>query len=668
MQYRRLGRTGIEVSHLGFGAMRLPSGCDGKPDPQESIHIIHRAFELGVNFIDTAVMYCDYRSQGIVGQAVKSWPGRIYVSTKNHYYGPDEGEWWANVEKSLELLQVDAIDIYNIHGLNWEQWKQRISGEGGILSWMRKAHAQGLIQNVCCSFHDSPEALRKIADTEAFSSIILQYNLLDRSLEPVLEELAQRDIGVIVMGPVGGGRLGPDSDAVRAMVPGARSTAEVALRFVLANPHVTSAISGMSTLEQVEENCAIANRDAEPLSADERAQVDETLARLKGLADLYCTGCNYCMPCPSGVDIPGNFLAENRFRVYRLKEGAQKSYDWLVGKASYCLACGACEPKCPQNIPIRAQLIETAGRFDRDYGKVRLTLEPVRRDNGGIECRTRFHNISDLPADAQVSLRAEEAVVSPRSFDIHIDEPFMQERRELVLENAPEAPSVVRVTASIRDRMGTREEQIPLAFGPCHAAASMADLRRRCGALEPIAIEHEAQVMAGKEWLHRPYSARAWAGYTPEHFLLYAEVNDRPAPQGFEDEPPKLYIDLVLDLRNREDDLAPGYRDSMCLVRLPVTPGSEIGAYVIAGDVEKDAFGVTCRDAGEWSELSVEAAWALLTQPEGDATCRLDRGEGFGFDLALGSMPTTDGRQFRAVWAGPSTLEREPKPGVLFFD
>jgi predicted aldo/keto reductase-like oxidoreductase len=154
------------------------------------------------------------------------------------------------------------------------------------------------------------------------------------------------------------------------MLPaGTASSAEIALRFVLSNPNVSCAISGMENLEMVEENCATASR-GEPLSDEERATILAALEEKRKLADLYCTGCGYCMPCHHGVDIPANFQLMNTYRLYGLLDHAQWEYreeDLARNKAqaAYCQECGECEPKCPQKIPIIAQLKET----DRALGK-----------------------------------------------------------------------------------------------------------------------------------------------------------------------------------------------------------------------------------------------------------------------------------------------------------
>lgn len=257
MIYRTLGKTGLKVSQLGFGAMRLPmkgEGSKSKVNRDLAIPMIHRAFDLGVNYIDTAVFYCEEDSQNAVGEALKGRRHKIILSTKNHYYGDNEKEWWTNFENSLEQLDVRFIDIYNHHGINWQAWKKYV--EPHISKWMNKAKDQGLIKHICFSFH---------------------------------------------------------------------------------------------------------------LNQNEMILIDKHLKQLKKLADLYCTSCNYCMPCPNEVNIPKIFEYYNRGRVYDLWENARKvyrqlgkpsSWDDKGNKANACSDCGACEKKCPQKIPIRKQLKE----------------------------------------------------------------------------------------------------------------------------------------------------------------------------------------------------------------------------------------------------------------------------------------------------------------------
>ncbi len=364
MQYTTLGRTGLNVSRLGFGAMRLPmlgEGDDMRVDRDKAIPMIHRAFEGGMNYIDTAVGYCHQDSQRTVGEALKGWRDKIVVSTKNPCYD-DEKRWWTNLEDSLDRLQVDYIDIYNTHGVNGRSFSDRV--EPAVSQWLRKAKEQGLIRHICTSFHDNNEALTKIIDSGFYDVVTLQYNMLDRQLEDGIAHAKEKNMGVVVMGPVGGGRLGEPSEILAQAVGKKTSVPELAMRFVLANPNVDIALSGMSTMEQVEDNLRTCS-DPDPLSTADQQAIAKHLVKLKNMAELYCTGCRYCMPCPQNIPIANVFDLYNKGRVYGLWHHAKAGYSSIgsnpnrpAEKADACIECGACEEKCPQNIPIIAQLKE----------------------------------------------------------------------------------------------------------------------------------------------------------------------------------------------------------------------------------------------------------------------------------------------------------------------
>ena len=363
MQYREFGNTGAKLSALGFGAMRLPQEDD------EAVRVMQRAFELGVNYLDTAYGYTD--SERKCGIALKGWRDKVYLSTKNPLRDNTIEGWWSRLNESLERLDTDHIDFYQVvHGLTWQEYEDfLLSGDG--MKAVRKAQEQGLIKYCCFSCHDSTANMIKLIDTGEFNGMTLQYNLLDRANEEVMTHANEKGMGIIVMGPVGGGRLGAPSEQIKKMLPTeVKSSAEVALRFVLSNPNVTSAISGMNTLEQVEENAATASRE-EPLSTDEKQAIEASLNENKRLAELYCTGCKYCMPCPNGVNIPRNFSLMNMHKLYGLTDHARAIYNGLSNsekpergkKAEECIECGECEPKCPQKIKIMEQLREVAATF-----------------------------------------------------------------------------------------------------------------------------------------------------------------------------------------------------------------------------------------------------------------------------------------------------------------
>ena len=421
MQYATLGKTGYRVSRLGFGAMRLPM-AGGVVDTAKAVALLHHAFDLGINFVDCAVFYCNNDSQRAMGAALAGWRDRIIVSTKNHYYNKaDDRPWWKNLEYSLRLLGTDHIDLYNFHGMSRSKWNDHVSGKGGQLEWMHKARSQGMIRHIGCSFHDKPDALVELAQTGEFESVILQYNLIDRSNEPALDACRKANMGVVVMGPVGGGRLGAPSPALMKLVSGAASVPEVALRFVLANPNVTAAISGMETMQHVDENARTASH-ARALSPAQKRRIVEILNQYHKLSDLYCTGCNYCMPCPAGVRIPDNFLAQNYFKVYGLEKLARDRYAAMAGKASGCIACGACMNKCPQHLDIVEQLRQTVRTLDQAYGHTVLTLRPKRAGalrvargrhalQLGVELECR--NLSDAPLSAALALKPAAAIALP---------------------------------------------------------------------------------------------------------------------------------------------------------------------------------------------------------------------------------------------------------------
>jgi len=230
---------------------------------------------------------------------------------------------------------------------------------------------QGIVRHIGFSFHDTPENLYKIIDSGPFDTMTVQYNLVNRSLEEPIAYAAEKGMGVVIMGPVGGGMLAAPSEEIRKLLPGeAKSSAEVALRFVLANSNVSVALSGMSNLQQLEENVSVASQEV-VLTEEDYRRIREALEEKKRLSELYCTACGYCMPCPNGVDIPANFRLMNLHRIYGLTEYARGQYRRLGERkdkdgnptpawAEACLECGECEPKCPQKIPIIKQLQEVA--------------------------------------------------------------------------------------------------------------------------------------------------------------------------------------------------------------------------------------------------------------------------------------------------------------------
>jgi predicted aldo/keto reductase-like oxidoreductase len=371
MQYVKFGKTGIEVSRLGFGAMRLPQKeVNGVKefDTEEGIRIIHKAMAEGVNYFDTAPYYCEKQSEIIVGKALKGRRSEVYLSTKNPIENASGDDFEKRLETSLTKLDTDYIDFYHMWGIDLESYETKVSAPDGPLERAIKLKAQGVIRHISFSFHDDPKNMIEIIKRGqgAFESVLCQYNLLDRSNEESIAFAHEQGLGVVIMGPVGGGRLGAPSEVIRALMQGkVESSAEVALRFVMSNPNVHIALSGMSSMAQVEENCRVAS-NMQPLSQEEQSRIETMMAENKRLAELYCTGCNYCMPCPAGLNIPEIFKMMNYHRVYKLTDFARQEYarigkvEWMkYENASACAECGECEGKCPQHLKIRDQLKQT---------------------------------------------------------------------------------------------------------------------------------------------------------------------------------------------------------------------------------------------------------------------------------------------------------------------
>jgi len=366
MRYRVLGRTGLKVSALGFGTMRFKM-VDDHVDEEVAVRALHRAMDLGVNYFDSAVGYCNSESEMVLGKALKGRREGMVVSTKYPPWGRSlkADDCRKVIEQSLSRMDIDVIDVYQMHSLDWET-AGKVLAKGGAVEGARKAKEEGLVRHLGFSFHDDPKRMIDIIEAAPdFDVVTCQYNLLDRANAESIARAREKGIGVVVMGPVAGGRLGFPSEKVQGLLPGGtKSTPEIALRFVLSNANVSVALSGMSTPEMVEENAAVASRGTQ-LTEEERETIVQALEENRRLSELYCTGCGYCMPCPNGVNIPESFRLMNLHRVWGLTDAARERYGWFgPGRpnnlnAGACVECGECEPKCPQKIPIVAQLKET---------------------------------------------------------------------------------------------------------------------------------------------------------------------------------------------------------------------------------------------------------------------------------------------------------------------
>lgn len=369
MRYHAFGKTGKTISLLGFGCMRLPmADIVGKRVVEEDkvSAMLARAFELGVNYFDTAYPYNEGLSEIAVGKAIKPFRDKVMLSTKSPgNLVKKQGDYRRILEEQLRKLDTDWIDFYHFHGIGWDSFQQTDKAA----NWQHEANqakAEGLIRHISFSFHDKPENLKLLADLGVFSSVLCQYSAIDRSNEEAMAYAKSKGLGVVVMGPLGGGRMsGLPKEVSESLGIEVKSSAEMGLRFVMSNKNVDCVLSGMETMKMLEENASVAS-NGDALGMTEYAAIRELMRENEKLAQLYCTGCGYCLPCPAEVAIPQVFRLMNYHKVYGITEYARKGYadigisPWSPGKrADACTECGLCETKCPQKIQIRTQLRES---------------------------------------------------------------------------------------------------------------------------------------------------------------------------------------------------------------------------------------------------------------------------------------------------------------------
>ena len=377
MKYRTFGSLDYRPSALGFGAMRLPllaAGADGKVvasriDEPLATRMLHYAIDHGVNYVDTAYVYHEGASEGWLGRALKGgYREKVKVATKlPQWKATTVADFDRLLDEQLERLDLPSIDFYLLHSLDSGNWPK--ARDLGVLRWAETALSDGRIGHLGFSFHDEFALFEEIiAASDLWSFCQIQWNYMDEENQAGtrgLEFAAEKGLAVIVMEPLRGGQLArtPPAkiealwDAAAADGVGAPGVTPVewALRWVWNRPEVSLLLSGMSTMEQVEQNVRYADRaGAGVLGEDEIAVIARVREAYRGLVPIACTSCNYCLPCPNGVKIPDIFAIYNDAEVYGHRDLAQMYYGWLEDgeRADQCTQCGECEAVCPQKIAV----------------------------------------------------------------------------------------------------------------------------------------------------------------------------------------------------------------------------------------------------------------------------------------------------------------------------
>jgi predicted aldo/keto reductase-like oxidoreductase len=385
MLYRRYGKTNELVSILGFGCMRLPiiDGDSTRIDEEKATKMLRFAIDEGINYIDTAYPYHGTgmghggESEPFVGRALKDgYRERVKIATKLPSWLLKTAEDMDRLlNEQLERLQTDYIDFYLVHSIDKNSWPKLKELE--VNKFLDKALKDGRIKHAGFSFHDKLELFKEIVDYYDWSFCQIQYNYLDEEFQAGkegLEYAANKGLGISIMEPLRGGRIVNNlPEAVEEAFNTAdikRTPAEWALRWVWNHPEVSVVLSGMGTMEQVGENIKTASAaEANSLTKKESEIIDNVKSIFKSNIKVNCTGCEYCMPCPFGVNIPKSFQYYNEYHIFgtpKTEASLKARYNGLKPsqRASVCAECGLCETHCPQAIKIREQLKNVKELFE----------------------------------------------------------------------------------------------------------------------------------------------------------------------------------------------------------------------------------------------------------------------------------------------------------------
>ena len=391
MLYRKMPKNNDDLSILGFGCMRLPIDKNHQIDEPRATRQIHAAIDQGVNYLDTAWPYHGGESENLLGRALEDgYRDKVKIATKlPSWMIHSRGDMDFYLNTQLEKLKTDHIDYYLVHGLNGDLWDRLQSI--GVSDFLDTALADGRIVNAGFSFHGVLDDFKRIVDAYPWIFCQIQYNFLDEENQAGtqgLEYAASKDLGVIIMEPLRGGNLGlpeppPDVDAIWQKADQNRTPVEWALRWIWNRPEVTVVLSGMNEEAHIQEKLAIA-KEALPnsLTQDELQLVEDAGSKFRELMKIPCTGCGYCMPCPSDVGIPRSFEIYNKMHMFGNAVEAKFSYALSMGGAfsgtpafaSQCVRCEECLEKCPQHIEIPDFLEMVAEEFEDDELEKRIAI------------------------------------------------------------------------------------------------------------------------------------------------------------------------------------------------------------------------------------------------------------------------------------------------------
>ena len=333
MEYTTLGKTGLTISRMGFGG--IPIQKVGVP----AVRTLMQAMaERGVNYIDTARGYTV--SESYIGEALEGLRDRFVIATKS--MARTKEAMAQDIETSLRNLRTDHIELYQVHNPSMADL-DTVLAPGGALEALLEAKASGKIGHIGLTAHMA-SVFERALSLDWVETIMFPYNIVETQGEALMRRCTEQNVGFIVMKPLAGGAL---------------EDATLAMRFIAQNPDVSVVIPGMYSVEELEQNLA-AVQNTSPLTEQELAQI-ETIR--KELGTQFCRRCNYCQPCSAGIGISGIFVLEGYLQRYGLGDWAKARYAATPKKAGDCIGCGACEARCPYQLPIREMLARCKAEF-----------------------------------------------------------------------------------------------------------------------------------------------------------------------------------------------------------------------------------------------------------------------------------------------------------------
>ena len=335
MKYRELGKTGLNISAMGFGGIPIQ-----RIDAEGTKVLMHKLKDAGVNYIDTARGYTV--SEEYLGYALEGIREHFILATKS--MARDKEGMAKDIDISLKNLRTDYIELYQVHNPGTVDF-EKVLAPGGALEALMEARAAGKIGHIGITLH-SLELFEKALEQPWVETIMFPYNIVETQAEALIAKCNEKNIGFIAMKPLAGG----------AIEDGA-----LAMRFIAANPNVTVIIPGMADPAELEQNIAAMN-DESPLRPEELAAMQKIRDEL---GTNFCRRCNYCQPCTAGINISGSFLFEGYYNRYGLQDWAKGRYLAMAKTASDCVDCGICEERCPYNLPIRQMLKKVADVFGK---------------------------------------------------------------------------------------------------------------------------------------------------------------------------------------------------------------------------------------------------------------------------------------------------------------